>query len=871
MEIPSKYEPQSAEAKWYAYWLEKGFFNSVPDDRPAYTIVIPPPNVTGVLHMGHMLNNTIQDVLIRRARMRGYNACWVPGTDHASIATEAKVVQKLRAEGVKKSDLSREAFLEHAWEWTHKHGGIILEQLKKLGASCDWNRTRFTMDEKYYEAVIDTFIDLYNKGKIYRGERMINWDPAAKTALSDEEVIYKDVQSHLYHLKYQVVGSDAFIVVATTRPETILGDTAVCVNPKDERYKHLHGKKVMVPLVNREVTIIADDYVDMEFGTGCLKVTPAHDMNDFMLGQKYQLEIINMMNDDGTVSEAGGMYIGQDRFAVRKQIALDLDAAGLLIKQEAYSNKVGYSERTDVVIEPRLSMQWFVDMKDLSKPALDNVMNDNIKFFPPKFKNSYKHWMENIKDWCISRQLWWGHQIPAYYTEDGHWIVAKSLEEAQEKCKSQYPDYTGGLKQDEDVLDTWFSSWLWPIAVFDGFYREDEVSYYYPTADLVTAPEIMFFWVARMIIAGYEYRGELPFKNVYYTGIVRDKQGRKMSKSLGNSPDPLVLIDQYGADGVRVGMLLSSPAGNDLLFDEGLCEQGRNFANKIWNAFRLVNGWGENTEKAKPRGSALVAVQWMNARLNQVIDQLNDDYDKFRMNEALMNTYKLVWDDFCAWYLEMVKPPYGEKLDEETYTATIEIFEKILTLLHPFMPFLSEEIWQTIRVRQEGESLCLAQWPVAIPADENWLNGFEAFTESVIGIRNIRKDNAIANKEKLVLKVLKQDGDLSVYHPAIEHLGNIEATEMCDEKPAACYSFIVKGREFFIPFTEKFDVTAELKKLGDDLVYTEDFLQKVRVKLTNERFVSNAPQQVLDLERKKEEDAMHKIELLKTQIAALAK
>ena len=871
MEIPSKYEPQSAEAKWYAYWLEKGFFNSVPDDRQAYTIVIPPPNVTGVLHMGHMLNNTIQDVLIRRARMRGYNACWVPGTDHASIATEAKVVQKLRAEGVKKSDLSREAFLEHAWEWTHKHGGIILEQLKKLGASCDWNRTRFTMDEKYYEAVIDTFIDLYNKGRIYRGERMINWDPAAKTALSDEEVIYKDVQSHLYHLKYQVVGSDAFIVVATTRPETILGDTAVCVNPKDERYKHLHGKKVMVPLVNREVTIIADDYVDMEFGTGCLKVTPAHDMNDFMLGQKYQLEIINMMNDDGTISEAGGMHIGQDRFAVRKQIALDLDAAGLLIKQEPYSNKVGYSERTDVVIEPRLSMQWFVDMKELSKPALDNVMNDNIKFFPPKLKNSYKHWMENIKDWCISRQLWWGHQIPAYYTEDGNWIVAKSLEEAQEKCKSQYPEYTGGLKQDEDVLDTWFSSWLWPIAVFDGFYSEDEVSYYYPTADLVTAPEIMFFWVARMIIAGYEYRDELPFRNVYYTGIVRDKQGRKMSKSLGNSPDPLVLIDQYGADGVRVGMLLSSPAGNDLLFDESLCEQGRNFANKIWNAFRLVNGWGQNTEKAQPRGSAVVAVQWMNARLNQVIDQLNDDYDKFRMNEALMNTYKLVWDDFCSWYLEMVKPPYGEKLDEETYTATIEIFEKILTLLHPFMPFLSEEIWQTIRVREDGESLCLAQWPVSIPADENWLKGFEAFTETVIGIRNIRKDNAIANKEKLLLKVLKQDGDLSAYHPAIEHLGNIETTEMSNEKPAACYSFIVKGREFFIPFTEKFDVTAELKKLGDDLAYTEDFLQKVRVKLTNERFVSNAPQQVLDLERKKEDDAMHKIELLKTQMAALAK
>ncbi len=871
MEIPSKYEPQSAEAKWYAYWLEKGFFNSKPDNRPAYTVVIPPPNVTGVLHMGHMLNNTIQDVLIRRARMRGYNACWVPGTDHASIATEAKVVQKLRAEGIKKSDLSREAFLDHAWEWTHKHGGIILEQLKKLGASCDWNRTRFTMDEKYYEAVIDTFIDLYNKGKIYRGERMINWDPAAKTALSDEEVIYKDVQSHLYHLKYKVVGTEEFVVVATTRPETILGDTAVCVNPKDERYQHLHGKKVIVPLVNREVTIIADDYVDMEFGTGCLKVTPAHDMNDFMLGQKYQLEIINMMNDDGTISEAGGMYIGQDRFAVRKQIAKDLETAGLLHKQEAYNNKVGYSERTDVVIEPRLSMQWFVDMKELSKPALDNVMNDNIKFFPPKFKNSYKHWMENIKDWCISRQLWWGHQIPAYYTEDGNWIVAKSLEEAQEKCKVQFPNYTGTLKQDEDVLDTWFSSWLWPFGVFDGYYREDEVSYYYPTTDLVTAPEIMFFWVARMIIAGYEYRGDLPFKNVYYTGIVRDKQGRKMSKSLGNSPDPLVLIDQYGADGVRVGMLLSSPAGNDLLFDESLCEQGRNFANKIWNAFRLVNGWGENTEVVDPRPSAQVAVKWMNARLNQVIDQLNDDYEKFRMNEALMNTYKLVWDDFCSWYLEMVKPPYGEKLDVLTYTATIDIFEKILSLLHPFMPFLSEEIWQTIRVRQEGESLCMGQWPQSSTDNQEWLTGFEAFTETVIGIRNIRKENAIANKEKLVLKVLSKDGELSAYHPSVEHLGNIERTEQCNEKPAGCYSFIVQGREFFIPFTEKFDVQAELKKLGDELKYTEDFLSKVLVKLQNERFVSNAPQQVLDLERKKEEDARHKIALLKTQMEALAK
>lgn len=870
MEIPSKYEPQAAEAKWYAYWLEKGFFNSKPDHRPAYTIVIPPPNVTGVLHMGHMLNNTIQDVLIRRARMRGFNACWVPGTDHASIATEAKVVQKLRAEGIKKSDLSREAFLDHAWEWTHKHGGIILEQLKKLGASCDWNRTRFTMDEKYYEAVIDTFIDLYNKGKIYRGERMINWDPAAKTALSDEEVIYKEVNSHLYHLKYKVAGSEEFIVVATTRPETILGDTAVCVNPKDERYLHLHGKKVIVPLVNREVSIIADDYVDMEFGTGCLKVTPAHDMNDFMLGQKYNLEIINMMNDDGTISAAGGMYVGQDRFAVRKQIALDLEAAGLLIKQEPYANKVGYSERTDVVIEPRLSLQWFVDMKELSEPALENVMNDNIKFFPPKFKNAYRHWMENIKDWCISRQLWWGHQIPAYYTEDGKWVVAKTREEAEQKIKEQYPDYTGSITQDPDVLDTWFSSWLWPIGVFDGFYSEDEVSYYYPTTDLVTAPEIMFFWVARMIIAGYEYRGELPFKNVYYTGIVRDKQGRKMSKSLGNSPDPLVLIDQYGADGVRVGMLLSSPAGNDLLFDESLCEQGRNFSNKIWNAFRLVKGWEENTSDIEQRPAAAVAIHWMNAQLNATIEKLNDDYEKFRINEALMTTYKLVWDDFCAWYLEMVKPPYGEKMDSQTYAATIDIFEKLLTVLHPFMPFLSEEIWHMLREREDGASLCIAHWPSSTNESSPWIEGFEEFSQVVIGIRNIRKENQIANKEKLVLKMLSTQGAASDFHPAIEHLGNIESTEWVSEKPDQCYSFIVSGREFFVPFTAQFDAAAEIKKLNEELVYTEGFLTSVERKLSNENFVSKAPAAVLDGERKKQSDAQQKIEMIKQQIAALS-
>jgi valyl-tRNA synthetase len=658
MEIANKFDSKSAEAKWYAYWLENGFFKSTPDHRTPYTIVIPPPNVTGVLHMGHMLNNTIQDVLIRRARMMGFNACWVPGTDHASIATEAKVVQKLRKEGIKKADLSRDAFLEHAWEWTHKHGGIILEQLKKLGASCDWDRTRFTMDEKYYDSVIDCFIDLYNKGKIYRGERMINWDPAAKTALSDEEVIYKEVQSALYFLKYKRADSEEYLTVATTRPETILGDVAICVNPKDERYAHWIGKTVVVPLVNREVPIIADEYVDPEFGTGCLKVTPAHDMNDFMIGQKNQLPTINMMNDDGTISEAGGMYIGMDRFEVRKQIAEDLEAAGLLAKKESHINKVGYSERTDVVIEPRLSLQWFVDMKELSAPALENVMNDNIHFFPPKFKNAYRHWMENIKDWCISRQLWWGHRIPAWYSEDGKWVVAKTEEEALKKMQELHPDFQGKIQQDPDVLDTWFSSWLWPISVFDGFYSKEEVDYYYPTTDLVTAPEIMFFWVARMIIAGYEYRGDLPFKNVYYTGIVRDKQGRKMSKSLGNSPDPLDLMEQFGADGVRVGMLLSSPAGNDLLFDEGLCEQGRNFSNKIWNAFRLIKGWEQNVSGDTPRPSAVVAVQWMKAQLNATIQKLNDDYTKFRINEALMTTYKLIWDDFCSWYLEMVKPPY---------------------------------------------------------------------------------------------------------------------------------------------------------------------------------------------------------------------
>lgn len=872
MEIPSKYNPSTTEDKWYAYWMEHQLFRSVPDEREPFTIVIPPPNVTGVLHMGHMLNNTIQDLLVRRARMQGYNALWVPGTDHASIATEAKVVQKLRAEGTKKSDLSRDAFLEHAWEWTRKHGGIILEQLKKLGASCDWERTRFTMDEKYFDSVIDCFIDLYKKGRIYRGERMINWDPAALTALSDEEVIYKEVQSKLYFVKYQVVGSDEFLTIATTRPETILGDTAVCVNPKDDRYTRFHGKKVIVPLVNREVPVIADDYVEMEFGTGCLKVTPAHDPNDFVLGEKYLLPVINMMNDDGTISAAGELYVGMERFEVRKKIAEDLSAAGLLLKTEEHLNKVGYSERTDVVIEPRLSMQWFVDMKELSKPALDHVMDDTIRFFPPKFKNSYRNWMENIKDWCISRQLWWGHRIPAWYGPDGTFEVAKTEAEALAQFQAKNPSITADqIRQDPDVLDTWFSSWLWPISVFDGFYTEDEVRYYYPTNDLVTAPEIMFFWVARMIIAGYEYRGEMPFRNVYYTGIVRDKQGRKMSKSLGNSPDPIELMQQYGADGVRVGMLLASPAGNDLLFDESLCEQGRNFANKIWNAFRLVNSWEGKVDSSLPQPeSSKVAVDWMHSKFNSVLEGLNDDYSKFRISEALMNTYKLVWDDFCAWYLEMVKPPFGQGMDATTYAATVAILENILKVLHPFMPFLTEEIWHYIRERDAGKgSICVAAWPIAGSVDPSLLGSFEEFSKVVAGVRTIRKDNAIPNKETLTLYIKGRAGQALQFDTLVQHLCNLSAIHSIAEKPANSFSFIEDGVEYFIPFTGNVDVEAEKKRITEELEYTRGFLKSVDAKLSNERFVNNAPAQVLDMERKKQADALTKIALLEEKLVGL--
>ncbi len=860
------------EDRIYAYWMEHQLFKSVPDEREPFTIVIPPPNVTGVLHMGHMLNNTIQDLLVRRARMQGKNALWVPGTDHASIATEAKVVQKLRAQGIKKSDLSRDAFLEHAWEWTHKHGGIILEQLKKLGASCDWDRTRFTMDEKYYESVIDSFIDLHKKGKIYRGERMINWDPAALTALSDEEVIYKEVNSKLYHVRYQVVGTSEFITIATTRPETILGDTAICVHPKDERYKHLQGKRAIVPIAGREVPIIADDYVEMEFGTGCLKVTPAHDMNDFVLGEKHQLLVINMMNDNGTISEAAGHYVGLDRFECRKQIVADLEAAGHLVKTEDLVNKVGFSERSDAVVEPRLSLQWFVDMKEISKPALDNVMNDTIRFFPPKFKNSYRNWMENIKDWCISRQLWWGHRIPAWYAPNGEIAVAKTETEALELLQKSQPQLTAAdIQQDPDVLDTWFSSWLWPISVFDGFYSEDEIKYYYPTNDLVTAPEIMFFWVARMIIAGYEYRGELPFRNVYYTGIVRDKQGRKMSKSLGNSPDPLELMKIYGADGVRVGMLLSSPAGNDLLFDESLCEQGRNFANKIWNAFRLVHSWKEKTtDEGQPSEAAAIAVKWMENRMAQVVVELNDDYDKFRINEALMTTYKLIWDDFCSWFLEMVKPPYGQSIHTQTLSATIQLFEQLLKVLHPFMPFISEEIWSHLAERTPGKgSICVASWPVPAKVDVRLQSAFERFAEVVNNVRNIRKQNQIANKEAIDLLILEHQAADKTFDDAIRHLCNLRSIQYVGEKVSGAFSFIVEGNEYFVPFTANVDVAAERTKMQDELEYIQGFLKSVEAKLNNEKFTNNAPAQVLEAERKKQADALSKIKMLEEKMASL--
>jgi len=875
METPKTYDPQKAEEKWYAYWMEKRYFHSEPDEREPYTVVIPPPNVTGVLHMGHMLNNTIQDVLVRRARMQGKNACWVPGTDHASIATEAKVVQKLREEGIKKSDLSRDEFLSHAFEWKDKHGGIILEQLKKLGASCDWERTSFTMDPEYSESVIDVFIDLYKKGKIYRGVRMVNWDPEALTALSDEEVLHKEVNSKLFHVRYKIVGTtDEWLTIATTRPETILGDSAICVNPNDVRYANLHGKKAIVPIANREVPIILDDYVDMDFGTGCLKVTPAHDTNDYDLGKKHNLETIDIFNDNGTLNENGLHYEGIYRFEVRKAIEKELNDKGYLVDTEDYINKVGYSERTNAVIEPKLSLQWFVDMKELSAPALEHVMNGDIQFHPEKFKNTYRHWMENVKDWCISRQLWWGHRIPVWFYGDGHedYVVAKTREQAVSMAteKSGRGINAEDLKQDEDVLDTWFSSWLWPISVFNGLTDSDndEINYYYPTCDLVTAPEIMFFWVARMIIAGYEYKGELPFKNVYYTGIVRDKLGRKMSKSLGNSPDPIDLIQKYGADGVRLGMLVSSPAGNDLPFDSSQCEQGRNFTNKVWNAFRLVDSWSVQEDLPQPE-SSIKAIDWFRARFNQELEVINSLFDKFKISEALMATYKLIWDDFCSWYLEMIKPGYQHPIDRKTLETTKSFFEDILKLAHPFTPFIAEELWHLISKRAEGEDMIVAQWPEVTHTDSEVLTQFGRATDVITNIRNIRKKNNIANKVKMDL-FIKKNKDLDAsFDSVLLKMGNLSQLEYVNDKIENSNTFIVDGNEYFVPFGDTIDIEAEREKLTEELNYAEGFLKSVQKKLQNERFVSGAPEQVVAIERKKESDAMDKIAILREKVAAL--
>ncbi len=870
MNIPSKYNPVEIENKWYQFWLDKQYFHSVPDHREPYTIVIPPPNVTGVLHMGHMLNNTIQDVLIRRARMLGKNACWVPGTDHASIATEAKVVAKLKEQGIEKSDLTREDFLKHAWEWKEKHGGIILEQLKKLGASCDWDRTCFTMDEPRYESVIKVFVDLYDKGLIYRGVRMVNWDPKALTALSDEEVIYQEVQSKLYYLRYKIEGTEnEYVTIATTRPETILGDTAVCFHPEDERFTHLKGKKVIVPLINRVIPLIQDEYVDREFGTGCLKITPAHDVNDYMLGQKYNLESIDIFNPDGTLSEKAQLYVGQDRFDVRKAIVKDLEAAGNLVKVEDYTNKVGFSERTNVVIEPKLSMQWFLQMPDLAKPALDVVMNNTVKFHPEKFKNTYRHWMENVRDWCISRQLWWGQRIPAYYLPDNTFIVAETPEKALEKAKQQGKNIElKDLRQDEDVLDTWFSSWLWPISVFDGIRNPDneEIKYYYPTNDLITAPEILFFWVARMIIAGLEYRNDIPFKNVYLTGIVRDKLGRKMSKSLGNSPDPLDLIAKYGADGVRVGMLLTSPAGNDLPFDDSLCEQGRNFNNKVWNALRLIKGWEVSETLSQPQ-YAKISVDWFKARFNESLQIINDHFEKYRLSDALMTAYKLVWDDFCSWYLEMIKPAYQQPIDKVTYNETIAFFADLMKVLHPFMPFITEEIWHILEMNTRSESIMVAEMPVSCSFNEKILQQFTDVMEIVMGVRNIRTQKNIPNKDALTLFV-KSSGQKAFegFEELISKLCNLQAFENVNETISNATSFIVKTDEFYVPLEDKIDMEAEKEALRKELEYTKGFLRSVMGKLSNEKFVNNAKPEVVEIERKKQADAEAKIKVLEQQL-----
>ena len=871
MEIASKYNPAEVEGKWYQYWLDNGFFKSKPDGREPYTIVIPPPNVTGVLHMGHMLNNTIEDILIRRARMLGKNACWVPGTDHASIATEAKVVNRLAQQGIKKTDLTRDEFLKHAWEWKEEHGGIILKQLRKLGASCDWDRTAFTMDEKRSESVLKVFVDLFEKGLIYRGVRMVNWDPKALTALSDEEVIYKEEHSKLYYLRYKIEGEDGYAVVATTRPETIMGDTAMCINPNDPKNQHLRGKKVIVPLVNRVIPVIEDDYVDIEFGTGCLKVTPAHDVNDYMLGEKYNLPSIDIFNDNGTLSEAAGLYIGMDRFDVREQIEKDLEAAGLLEKVEAYENKVGYSERTNVPIEPKLSMQWFLKMEHLAQIALEPVMNDELKFYPPKFKNTYRHWMENIKDWCISRQLWWGHRIPAYYLPEGGYVVAETAEKALELAKEKNPALTmADLRQDDDCLDTWFSSWLWPISLFDGINNPDneEINYYYPTSDLVTGPDIIFFWVARMIMAGYEYRKDMPFKNVYFTGIVRDKLGRKMSKSLGNSPDPLLLIEQYGADGVRMGLMMAAPAGNDIPFDEALCEQGRNFNNKIWNAFRLIKGWTVDDKIPQPEASA-TAVKWFKIQLDKTIAEVDDLFSKYRLSEAMMMIYKLFWDEFSSWYLEMIKPGYQLPIDKVTYDATLGFFDALLRLLHPFMPFITEELWQALEPRKEGESLMVALMPEVAPVDNAYLDAFDVVKEIVSGVRTIRLQKNIPNKDTLALQVLGDHND--AFNPVIAKMCNLSEITKTDDKAAGAVSFLVRTTEYAVPLGNMINVEEELAKLAEELKYQQGFLASVQKKLSNESFVSKAPAKVIEMERKKQADAESKIKSIEESIAALKK
>ena len=892
MELASKYDPQAVESKWYQYWLDNKLFSSKPDGREPYTVVIPPPNVTGVLHMGHMLNNTIQDILVRRARMEGKNACWVPGTDHASIATEAKVVNRLAQQGIKKTDLTREEFLKHAWDWTHEHGGIILKQLRKLGASCDWDRTAFTMDETRSRAVIHVFCDLYKKGLIYRGVRMVNWDPKAQTALSDEEVIYKDEHSKLYHLKYYVVEQDCqqvdeenvihkdekgyYAVVATTRPETIMGDSAMCINPEDKKNTWLKGKHVIVPLVNREIPVIEDTYVDIEFGTGCLKVTPAHDINDHALGLKHGLETIDIFNDNGTISEAAGLYVGMDRMDVRKQISIDLQNAGLMEKIEDYNNKVGFSERTNVPIEPKLSTQWFLKMQHFADIALPPVMDDDIEFYPKKYKNTYRHWLENIKDWCISRQLWWGHRIPAYYFDNAgkkDFVVAETAEEALKLAQEKNANIKAeDLEQESDCLDTWFSSWLWPISLFDGIEHPDneEINYYYPTSDLVTGPDIIFFWVARMIMAGYEYRGKMPFKHVYFTGIVRDKLGRKMSKSLGNSPDPLDLIDKFGADGVRMGMMLSAPAGNDILFDESLCEQGRNFNNKIWNAFRLVKGW-ETADIEQPK-SAEIAVKWFDAKLKEVNEEMQKQFKDYRISEALMTVYKLFWDEFSSWYLEMVKPAYGQPIDQKSYDATLRFFDALLKMLHPFMPFITEELWQHIYDRKDGESIMREKLEIPAPtAEEQKLAAdIEAVKQIIAGVRTVRNQKNIAQKEQLSLQVVGKN-DFEAYNDVTLKMANLDKIEVIAEKSADASSFMVGTDEFAVPLGDLIDVAAEIEKAEAQLKHLEGFLMGVRKKLGNENFVAHAPEKVVALERKKESDSVEKIAALKATIEELKK